>query len=97
MKFLALFLTFAIGFLFAAVNINTATKKELESLKGIGTKKAEAIIEYRKVTPFKTIEDLKKVVGISDKLFDSIKSQISVEGETKIEKQEKKPAKKDTK
>ena len=30
------------------VNINTATVEELKTLKGVGEKKAEAIIEYRK-------------------------------------------------
>jgi len=44
------------------VNINTATVEELKTLKGVGEKKAEAIIEYRKKNgSFKTKEDLMKV------------------------------------
>ena len=46
------------------VNINTATVEELKTLKGVGEKKAEAIIEYRKKNgSFKTKEDLMKVRG----------------------------------
>lgn len=62
------------------LNINTATLEELMSLKGIGDAKAEAIIEYREAHgPFKCIEDLKNVKGIGDQLFDSIKSEITIE------------------
>ena len=58
---LVLALWFAIaGAAFAAVNINTATKEELTTLKGIGDKKAQAIIDYRKKNgAFKTVEDRK--------------------------------------
>ena len=50
------------GVAFAQININTATKDQLESLKGIGPGKAQAIIDYRtKNGPFKTVDDLEKV------------------------------------
>lgn len=59
------------------VNINTATVEELKTLKGVGDKKAEAIIEYRKKNgSFKTKEDLMKVRGIGKKLFDSFQERI---------------------
>ena len=59
------------------VNINTATVEELKILKGVGEKKAEAIIEYRKKNgSFQTKEDLMKVRGIGKKLFESFQERI---------------------
>jgi len=59
------------------MNINTATVEELKTLKGVGEKKAEAIIEYRKKNgSFQTKEDLMKVRGIGKKLFESFQERI---------------------
>lgn len=61
------------------ININTAFKEELMKLKNVGESKALAIIEYRnKNGLFKTIDDLKNVSGIGDKLFESLKENITV-------------------
>lgn len=61
------------------ININTATKEELETIPGIGPALAERIIEYRnKNGKFKSIEDLKNVSGIGDKKFENIKEKIRV-------------------
>ncbi len=61
------------------VNINTAKAEELDQLPGIGAVKAAAIVEYReKQGRFERVEDLKKVTGIGDKLFEKVKAQISV-------------------
>jgi len=49
------------------ININTADEATLAKLPGIGKGGAAAVIEYRtKNGPFKTIDDLKNVPGISD-------------------------------
>ena len=75
------------GIAMAAVNINNATKDELVSLKGVGEKRAQAIIDYRtKNGPFKTVDDLEKVPGIGPGIMKQIKSQISVSGPTTIDK-----------
>jgi comEA protein len=63
----------------AMVNINTATVDQLTAIKGLGPKKAQAIVDYRKDNgAFKSVDDLKKVAGISEKLFASIKPQVTV-------------------
>ncbi|GAB0172471.1 ComEA family DNA-binding protein [Helicobacter trogontum] len=76
-RLLFLFVIFS-SFLFAAVNINTASQKELMTLNGIGEAKAKAIIEYRTKTRFKKIEDIKQVKGIGQAIFDKIKKDIVV-------------------
>ena len=59
------------------VNINTASKEELMSLPGIGETRALAIIAYRqKNGPFTSIEDLKKVEGIKDGVYEKVRDYI---------------------
>ena len=60
------------------VNINTASKTQLTTLKYVGDAIADRIIEFRKSTPFTTIEDFMKVKGIGPKVFDANKNQICV-------------------
>jgi len=61
------------------VNLNTADEATLTSLKGIGAVKAKAIIAYRQQNgPFKSVDDLKKVPGIGDKLLAQLKDQVTV-------------------
>lgn len=61
------------------VNINTASKAELMTLKGIGEKKAELIIRNRKEQgAFRRIEDIMRIKGIKRKAFQRIKDQIVV-------------------
>src|SRR6202795_2475228 len=81
-RFLLLFVTLLFSaFALAAVNINTATKEELDALPEIGPVKAQAIIDYRKANgPFKTPEDIMKVNGIKEGTFAKVKGMISVSG-----------------
>ena len=61
------------------LNINRATKEELQTLQGIGESTAEKIITYRKENGnFKQIEDIKNVPGIGDAKYENIKDKISV-------------------
>lgn len=61
------------------ININTATVDELCTLPGIGASKANNIINYRMNNGyFITIEDIKKVSGIGEELFNKIKAYICV-------------------
>lgn len=63
----------------AKININTDSKEKLMTISGIGSSKADAIIEYRtKNGNFKTIEDIINVSGISKTIYDKIKDTITV-------------------
>lgn len=63
----------------AKVNINTAPASELESLPRIGPKVAQRIIDFRtKNGNFKKVEEIMKVQGIGEKVFDQIKDLITV-------------------
>lgn len=61
------------------ISINTATKEELMTLTGIGEAKAIAIINYRNEHGlFNSIEDIKNVTGIGEKMFEKIKDFITL-------------------
>ena len=61
------------------VNINTASREELKTLNGIGDTRAGSIIVYRGSNgPFGSIEDLMKVEGIKEGVFNKLKDDITV-------------------
>jgi competence protein ComEA len=60
------------------VDLNSASADELARLPGIGPAKARAIVDHRAEAPFRRPEDLRKVKGIGDKLYDRIKDQVTV-------------------
>lgn len=66
------------GLLFGSVDINTASEKELVTLKGIGMSKAKAIVEYRDANCFKTVDDLAKVKGIGRKTVEKNLDNLTV-------------------
>lgn len=62
------------------ININTASKEELDSIPGVGPSTADKILDYRKEKgKFKSIEELKNVSGIGDKKFEKMKNNIAVD------------------
>ncbi len=66
-------------FLLASVDINKASAKEFASLKGIGIKKAQAIVEYRKsIKCFKSIDELAKVKGIGKSTISKNKANLQL-------------------
>jgi len=82
---LAFALLLASSLALAAVNINTATREELEALPGIGPVKAQAIVDYRNANgPFKSPEDVMKVKGIKEGEFGKLRGEISVSGRTTL-------------
>ena len=61
------------------VNINTAGKEELMSLRGIGEAKAESILKYRESHgKFDSIEELMQIDGIKEGVFNKIKEDITI-------------------
>ena len=61
------------------IDINTASKEELEKIKGVGPSTAEKIIEYRKEhSKFSNIEEIKEIKGIGDAKFEKLKEYITV-------------------
>jgi competence protein ComEA len=78
----------------AAVNLNTASKADLDSVKGIGPKKAEAIVEYRKKNgSFKTVDDLKNVPGFGEKSVATMRAELTVGGAASAKADKKADAK----
>lgn len=62
-----------------SININKANELELQKLQGIGPSLASKIVDYRNNNGnFANIEDIKKVSGIGDSIFENIKENIYV-------------------
>ncbi|HDT8181824.1 TPA: helix-hairpin-helix domain-containing protein [Enterococcus faecalis] len=63
------------------INLNTATEAELQTISGIGAKKAQEIIRFRdEQEPFKTVKELKNVPGIGEKTVERLKDMLTVTG-----------------
>jgi competence protein ComEA len=61
------------------IDINSADAKSLTLLKGIGEKRAEAIVKYREANGnFKSIDELSKVKGISKSIIDKNRDHMTV-------------------
>ncbi|HEM3625703.1 TPA: helix-hairpin-helix domain-containing protein [Streptococcus suis] len=62
------------------INLNTATEADLQTISGIGAKRATDIIAYREANGgFKSVDDLNNVSGIGDKTMESIRPYVTVE------------------
>ena len=89
--FLSLIITAVFAF---ALNPSKASEEEFMAIKGIGAKKAEAIIKYRKKNKITKAEDLKNIKGIGDSIIYNVKND--VKNGTKSKKKSKKTTEKES-
>ncbi|MBU2449708.1 MAG: ComEA family DNA-binding protein, partial [Gammaproteobacteria bacterium] len=69
------------GLALAQVNINNATREQLDGLKGIGPVRAQAILDYRRKNgPFKSVDDLQNVPGIGPATVKELRRDVIVSG-----------------
>ena len=62
------------------IAINSATAKQLAQLSGIGLRKAEAIVRYRKQHgPFAALDELRAVRGINQRLLDINRDRLQLD------------------
>ena len=72
------------------IDLNTATAAELEELPGVGPARAESIIKAR---PYKAVEDLKAVKGISESTYEGLVGRVRVAPKEAAKPREKETAK----
>lgn len=79
LTFIALIISTSVAM--ATVNLNTATKEDLDGVKGIGPVKAQLIIDYRKKNgSFKSVDELENVKGFGSKSVKKLRSELTVDG-----------------
>lgn len=76
---MAMALSTGLAFAMDKININTATKYELQTLNGVGESTAEAIIQYREENGvFSSVQDLVNVKGIGSKKLEKLADSLTV-------------------
>jgi len=77
--FVAMFMAGGLAWAGDAVDINTATAKELQKVDGIGAKTAEKIVAYRdEHGAFKNVDELLKIKGIGKKKLEKAGDELTV-------------------
>jgi len=77
--FVAMFMAGGLAWAGGAVDINTATAKELQKVEGIGAKTAEKIVAYRaEHGAFKNVEELLKIKGFGKKKLEKAGDELTV-------------------
>ena len=89
MKKIIVLLMLSVSFIFAAVNLQTASKNELMSIKGIGPVKADQIMKYRKSNKIKSANDLQNIKGFGPGIIANVKGNKTVSKVKMTEKKQK--------
>ncbi len=76
MKKIFVVVLFLSTYMFAMINLQTASKEELMSISGIGAKRAAAIIRYRKTHKIKSADDLLNIKGIGKNVVNNVKKGV---------------------
>ena len=66
------------------VNLNEASPDQLVLLPGVGPSRATAIVNYRKLHPFKHVEELQRIKGIGKKIFSRLRPLLALSGPTTL-------------
>lgn len=67
------------------LNINEASGQDLSLLPGIGEKTSHRIVKYREeLGGFKTIEQMRRVKGIGDAVFNKIRDYLTMTGKSNL-------------
>ena len=66
------------------INLNDASAEQLVLLPGVGPSRATAIVTYRKLHPFKHVEELQRIKGIGKKTFARLRPLLALSGPTTL-------------
>lgn len=94
MKKIVVMLLLGVSFMLAAINLQTASKTELMSIKGIGPVKAEQIIKYRKTNKINKASDLQNIKGFGPAIISNITGNKTVAKSKKTVSKSEKTVKK---
>jgi competence ComEA-like helix-hairpin-helix protein len=61
------------------IAINSATLEELQTLPRVGLKRAQQIVDERTKSPFRSIEDLRRIPGIGAKTLETLRPWIMLD------------------
>ena len=75
MKKILFFMAISLSLL-SALNVQKASKDELMCIKGIGEKKANAIMKYRKSNKLKSAQDLLEIKGFGKALVKNVENDV---------------------
>lgn len=71
------------------IDIRTANEKELQTLAGIGLKRAQSIIEYRNAKAFQNVNEIMQISGIGIKTYQKLLPNLVVFGDSSVAEKSK--------
>lgn len=87
---LALLISSSFSFAMSANMVQSAEKKKLGCIKGLGVKRVEAIVLYRKNNPIESLDELLNIKGIGKAILRNIKEDKKKKVCTRFNQEKKK-------